>query len=202
MCVILLCKFKGNLKTMIKMKLQETARKHGLTTAYTLQKALNCSPTMASRLWNEKFKQIGIETIGSLCDLFDCQPNDLFENQKTQSSNTQFNNSQTSNTQISNTQSSVSVLSSSKPQTVKVDPEKPVSTPGTPQTTASAKGMTTEQVAKRLEPIAGKILSNRRILDYVKAGKLKSEQSGNRTARFFSELDYLEFETWYRQSKA
>jgi hypothetical protein len=61
--------------------------------------------------------------------------------------------------------------------------------------------MTTEQVAKRLEPITGKILSNRRILDYVKAGKLKSEQSGNRTARFFSEADYLEFEAWYRQSK-
>jgi hypothetical protein len=35
----------------------------------------------------------------------------------------------------------------------------------------------------------------------VKSGKLKSEQSGNRTARFFSEADYLEFETWYRQSK-
>jgi putative transcriptional regulator len=89
-----------------------------------------------------------------------------------------------------------------KPQTVKVDTKKPASKPGTPQTTASAKGMTTEQVAKRLEPITGKILSSRRILDYVKAGKLKSEQSGNRKARFFSEAHYLEFEAWYRQSKA
>jgi hypothetical protein len=62
--------------------------------------------------------------------------------------------------------------------------------------------MTTQQVAKRLEPLAGKILSNRRILDYVKSGELKSEQSGKRTARFFSEADYLEFEFWYRQSKA
>jgi hypothetical protein len=61
--------------------------------------------------------------------------------------------------------------------------------------------MTTEQVAKRLEPIAEKILSNRRILDYVKEGKLKSHQSGKRTARFFSEADYLEFENWYRESK-
>jgi len=57
---------------------------------------------------------------------------------------------------------------------------------------------TTEQVAQRLEPIAGKVLSNRRILDYVKAGKLNSEQSGNRTARFFSEADYAEFEIYYR----
>ncbi len=67
---------------------------------------------------------------------------------------------------------------------------------------ASAKGMTTEQVAKRLEPIAEKILSSRRVLDYVKSGKLKSEQSGNRTARFFTEAAYLEFETWYRQTIA
>jgi DNA-binding Xre family transcriptional regulator len=66
---------------------------------------------------------------------------------------------------------------------------------------ATDKGMTTEQVAKRLEPIAGRVLSNRRILDYVKEGKLKSEQGGNRTARFFNESDYLEFEAWYRQSK-
>jgi hypothetical protein len=71
-----------------------------------------------------------------------------------------------------------------------------------PKTMASAKGMTTEQVAERLAPIAGKVLSNRRILDYVQSGKLKSEQSGNRTARFFSEADYLEFEAWYRQSKS
>jgi putative transcriptional regulator len=85
-----------------------------------------------------------------------------------------------------------------KPQTVKVDPEKPASTPETPQATVSDKGMTTEQVAQRLEPISGKVLSKRRILDYVKAGKLKSEQSGNRTARFFSESDYLEFEAWYK----
>jgi DNA-binding transcriptional MerR regulator len=62
--------------------------------------------------------------------------------------------------------------------------------------------MTTGQVAKRLEPIAEKILSSRRILDYVTAGQLKSEQSGNRTARFFSEADYLEFENWYRQTIA
>jgi DNA-binding Xre family transcriptional regulator len=149
MCVILLCKFEGNLKTMIKMKLQETARKNGLTTAYTLQKALNCSPTMASRLWNEKFKQIGIETIGSLCDLFNCQPNDLFENQKAQTSNTQFDNSQTSNTQTSNTQSSVSVPSASKPQSVQPEAEKPASKPGMPNKPVFSRDlMTTGDVMK------------------------------------------------------
>jgi DNA-binding Xre family transcriptional regulator len=172
---------------MIKIKLQETARKHGLTTAYTLQKALNCSPTMASRLWNEKFKQIGIETIGSLCDLFDCQPNDLFENQKTQSSNTQFNNSQTSNTQISNTQSSVSVLSPSKPQSVKVSAEKPASKPGTTQTTAIVEGMlSTVEVAKRLG------LSRKSVNDYINK-KLLPATKGKQNHNFVSEADLKEF---------
>jgi hypothetical protein len=34
----------------------------------------------------------------------------------------------------------------------------------------------------------------------VKEGKLKSKQSGNRTARFFIEADYLEFEAWYKEN--
>jgi DNA-binding Xre family transcriptional regulator len=186
---------------MIKIKLQEKARTQGLTTAYTLQKALNCSPTMASRLWNGRFKQIGIETIGSLCDLFDCQPNDLFENQKTQSSNTQFNNSQTSNTQISNTQSSVSVLSPSKPQSVKVDAEKPASKPETPQTTVSSGGMTVREVRERLFDTTGKMLSRERISNYIANGTLRTTQPGGKgTPHIINEADYLEFEAWYQEN--
>jgi hypothetical protein len=33
---------------------------------------------MASRLWSGEFKQIGIETMDKLCDLFKCSYNDLF----------------------------------------------------------------------------------------------------------------------------
>jgi excisionase family DNA binding protein len=33
---------------------------------------------MASRLWSGEFKQIGIETMDKLCDLFNCSYNDLF----------------------------------------------------------------------------------------------------------------------------
>jgi excisionase family DNA binding protein len=172
---------------MIKMKLQETARKNGLTTAYTLQKALNCSPTMASRLWNEKFKQIGIETIGSLCDLFNCQPNDLFENQKAQSSNTQFDNSQTSNTQISNTQSSVSVPSASKPQSVQPEAEKPASQPGTPQITGTeSDSMTVGEVISYL----GKSESS--VLRYIKKYGLRAEKIGQSWK--ILRKDVLEFE--------
>jgi DNA-binding Xre family transcriptional regulator len=161
---------------MIKMKLQETARKHGLTTAYTLQKALNCSPTMASRLWNEKFKQIGIETIGSLCDLFDCQPNDLFENQKSQSSNIQSS---------SNTQSNIS-------QSNKTSTEKPV----TARTISkAAEGMLTlQQVADRLG------IKRKSVNDYVD-DQLKTTQPGGKgTPHKISEADYLEFEAWYKEN--
>jgi hypothetical protein len=125
-------------------------------------------------LYRDEVEAISISVLEKLCDALQTSPNDIFgyvEPQKV------------------------------KRPSVPRDTQKPASNPEMSKTMASAKGMTTEQVAKRLEPIAGKILSNRRILDYVKSGKLKSEQSGNRTARFFSESDYLEFEKWYRQSK-
>jgi excisionase family DNA binding protein len=62
---------------MIKINVADIAKKNGLNNAYALQKALKCSPTMASRLWKGEFKQIGIETVDSLCELFACFPSDL-----------------------------------------------------------------------------------------------------------------------------
>jgi DNA-binding Xre family transcriptional regulator len=158
----------------MKTKIKELCQAAGITTAYQLQKKTDLSPSQAARLYRDEVEAISLSVLEKLCVVLDCEPNEIFGYKKSQTV---------------------------KPQSVKVDPEKPASKPETPQTMASAKGMTTEQVAKRLEPVAGKILSNRRILDYAKAGKLKSEQSGNRTAHFFSESDYLEFESWYRQSK-
>jgi excisionase family DNA binding protein len=153
---------------MIKIKLQETARARGLTTAYTLQKALDCSPTMASRLWNERFKQIGIETIASLCDLFDCQPNDLFENQNSQSGNTQFgSNTQSDTTQSNNT-------ATKKPVTAR-------------EISASAEGMvSTIEAAKRLG------VDRRTVNDYIIDGKLKATK-GKGNHNFISQTDLQEF---------
>jgi DNA-binding Xre family transcriptional regulator len=62
---------------MIKIHIAEIAKRNGLNNAYALQKALKCSPTMASRLWKGEFKQIGIETVDNLCELFACFPSDL-----------------------------------------------------------------------------------------------------------------------------
>jgi hypothetical protein len=128
----------------------------------------------AYRAFANDIKQFTPQTLKALCGALKCSPNEIFGYNEPQKV---------------------------KRPSVPRDAEKPASQSETPETTISVKGMTTEQVAKRLAPIAEKILSNRRILDYVKEGKLKSEQSGNRAARFFSEADYLEFEAWYRQSK-
>jgi DNA-binding Xre family transcriptional regulator len=159
----------------MKTKINELSKAVGITTAYQLQKKTDLSPSQAARLYKDEVEGISISVLEKLCDALQTSPNNIFgyvEPQKV------------------------------KRPSVSRDAQKPASNPETPKAMVSAKGMTTEQVAKRLEPIAEKILSSRRILDYVKAGKLKSQQSGNRTARFFSESDYLEFENWYRQSIA
>jgi DNA-binding Xre family transcriptional regulator len=159
----------------MKTKINELSKAVGITTAYQLQKKTDLSPSQAARLYRDEVKGISISVLEKLCDVLQSSPNDI--------------------------------LGYVEPRKVKrpsgSDGAKKSGTePPTFQESASGKGMTTEQVAKRLEPIAGKILSNRRILDYVKSGKLKSEQGGNRTARRYKEAAYLEFETWYRQGKA
>jgi DNA-binding Xre family transcriptional regulator len=158
----------------MKTKINSLSKAVGITTAYQLQKKTDLSPSQAARLYRDEVEAISLSVLEKLCDALKCSPNDIF--------------------------------GYVEPQKVKrpsiPDAAKKVATePPTFQESTSAKGMTTEQVAKRLAPIAGKVLSGRRILDYVKSGELKSEQSGNRTARFFSEVNYLEFESWYRQSK-
>jgi putative transcriptional regulator len=162
---------------VIILTLDEVLKEKGKT-AYQVAKSTGLHQSVVSKLRRNEAKMIALDVLDRLCDELDCKPSDLIVHQSSKPNSTP---------------------QTVKPQT-KADPEKPASKPGTPETTVSAKGMTTEQVAKRLEPIAGKILSSRRILDYAKAGKLKSEQSGNRTARFFSETDYLAFENWYKEN--
>jgi excisionase family DNA binding protein len=63
---------------MIEIRIAEKAKSRGLETAFSLQKALNISPTIASRLWKGNFSKIGVGTMDKLCTFFKCQPNDLF----------------------------------------------------------------------------------------------------------------------------
>jgi DNA-binding Xre family transcriptional regulator len=159
----------------MKTKINELSKAVGITTAYQLQKKTDLSPSQAARLYKDEVEAISISVLEKLCDALQTSPNNIFGYNEPQKV---------------------------KRPLVPRDTQKPATNSETPKIMASAKGMTTEQVAERLEPIAEKVLSSRRILDYVKEGKLKSEQSGNRTARFFTEADYLEFENWYRQTIA
>lgn len=86
---------------MMKIKIAETAQKHGVKSAYALQKALDISPTIAARLWKGDFDKIGIKTLERLCGYFNCQTDAFLEYPLTQSSNTELRN----DTQLSNTQS-------------------------------------------------------------------------------------------------
>ncbi len=158
----------------MKLQIKEICEAQGIKSAYELAKRTKLNMPTAYRAFANDIKQFTPQTLKALCDALKCSPDDIFGYNAPQKA---------------------------KRPLVPRDTQKPATKPETSKTMVSAKGMTTEQVAERLAPIAEKILSPRRILDYVKLGKLKSQQSGKRTARFFSEADYLEFEAWYRQSK-
>jgi hypothetical protein len=126
----------------------------------------------AYRAFANDIKQFTPQTLEALCDALKCSPNDIFG----------YNEPQTV-----------------KPQTVKVDPEKPASTPETPQTTVSVEGMTVREVRKRLFATTGKMLSREGVRDYIVKGKLKATK-GKGNHNFVSEADYLEFEAWYQEN--
>jgi DNA-binding Xre family transcriptional regulator len=164
---------------VIILTLDEVLKEKGKT-AYQVAKSTGLHQSVVSKFRRNESKMIALDVLDRLCDELDCKPSDLIAHQSSKPHNEP---------------------QKAKRPLVPRDTQKPASNSETPKTMASAKGMTTEQVAERLAPIAEKVLSSRRILDYVKEGKLKSHQSGKRTARFFSEADYLEFENWYRESK-
>jgi DNA-binding Xre family transcriptional regulator len=161
---------------VITVKLKDLLEKQGKS-IFRLHKETGITYPTLHKMSSGKGEGISFKVLEKLCENLGCYPSDLLL----------FERNSTPQTV--------------KPQLPKPDVGKPAKHPQTLETTASDTRMSTEQVAERLEPIAGKVLSNRRILDYVKAGNLKSEQRGKRTARFFSESDFLEFEAWYRESK-
>jgi DNA-binding Xre family transcriptional regulator len=158
----------------MKLQIKKICEAQGIKSAYELAKRTKLNMPTAYRAFANNIKQFTPQTLKALCDALKCSPDDIFG----------YNEPQTV-----------------KPQLPKPDAEKPAKQPQTPKTTASDKGITTEQVARRLEPIAGKVLSKKRITEYINEGKLKSTQHGDRSPHLISEVDYLEFESWYRQSK-
>ncbi len=150
----------------IKIKVAETAQRRGFKSAYALQKALDCSPTMASRLWKGNFKQIGIVTIDSLCELFKCSPNEFLEYPLTLMSDTELSKAiQSSDTELSKTENAV------------IAPKVPKATDGM---------LSTLEVATRLA------VSRKSVSDYIVAGKLKSTK-GKQGHHSVSEADLTAF---------
>ena len=158
----------------MKLQIKEICEAQGIKSAYELAKRTKLNMPTAYRAFANDIKQFTPQTLKALCDALKCSPDDIFG----------YNEPQTV-----------------KPQIPKPDAEKPAEQPQTPETTASGNGMTTEQVAQRLKPIAGKVLSTKRITEYINEGRLKSTQQGKRSPHLISEADYLEFESWYRQSR-
>jgi excisionase family DNA binding protein len=130
----------------MKTKINELCRAAGIMTAYQLQKKTDLSPSQAARLYRDEVEAISISVLEKLCDALKCSPNDIFA----------YNEPQTL-----------------KPQTVKVDTEKPASKPQTPQTTVSESDqMSVAEVMSYLSK------SESSVLRYIKKYGLKAEKVG------------------------
>jgi DNA-binding Xre family transcriptional regulator len=62
---------------MIDVRIQEVCKQRGINTAYKLQKAAELTPTLASSLFNQTFKQISLPTLTKLCLTLNCTPGRL-----------------------------------------------------------------------------------------------------------------------------
>ncbi len=100
----------------MKLQIKEICEAQGIKSAYELAKRTKLNMPTAYRAFANDIKQFTPQTLKALCDALKCSPNDIFGYEKSQAV---------------------------KPQSVKVDPEKPASKPGTPQTTASGKDLMT-----------------------------------------------------------
>lgn len=193
---------------MMKIKIAETAQKHGLKSAYALQKALNISPTMASRLWKGEFDKIGINTLEKLCDYFQCQTNELLEYPLTLSSNTQTSKDVERATQLSNTQTSKAENAADVLRRLKENPVVVALSPAEVFEQLKEKGsgkvfnnsilefaqmssdnerlLSTVEVAERLN------VSRKSVNDYIIDGKLPAVK-GKQNHNFILESDLLAF---------
>lgn len=59
------------------LKIQDTARAHGIANANQLRVAIDVAPMVARRLWNEELTKIDFRILATLCRVFACQPGDL-----------------------------------------------------------------------------------------------------------------------------
>jgi DNA-binding Xre family transcriptional regulator len=115
-------------------------------------KSTGLHQSVVSKLRRNEAKMIALDVLDRLCDELDCKPFDLIVHQSSKPHN---------------------APQTVKPQTVKVDTEKPASKPGTPQTTASGNdSMTVADVMSYLTK------SESSVLRYIKKYGLKAAKVG------------------------
>ncbi len=152
-------------ESVIILTLDEVLKEKGKT-AYQVAKSTGLHQSVVSKIRRNEAKMIALDVLDRLCDELDCKPSDLIVHQSSKPHN---------------------APQTVKPQSVKVDPEKPASQPKTPQTMASVEGMlSTVEVAERLG------LSRKSVNDYINKGLLPSTK-GKQNHNFVSEADLEKF---------
>ncbi len=64
---------------MIEIKIQEVAAKFNINNAYQLQNFTGFPPSQAAHLWKGNWKVADLKTLNTLCNLFECTPNDILK---------------------------------------------------------------------------------------------------------------------------
>ena len=62
----------------LKVNIRQIAENRGIKNPYQLQKKVNLSPSNAAKLFKNNIVHISVITLGKLCEVLDCTPNDLF----------------------------------------------------------------------------------------------------------------------------
>jgi putative transcriptional regulator len=162
------------ISSVITVKLKKLLEDRGKS-IFQLHKETNITYPTLHKMASGKGEGISFKVLEKLCEKLECFPSDLLFYEPNPAPQTV------------------------KRQTVKVDPEKPASTPETPKKAASSDGMIVRDVRERLFATTGKMLSRERINNYITNGTLRTTQPGGKgTPHIISEADYLEFETWYK----
>jgi putative transcriptional regulator len=161
------------ISSVITVKLKKLLEERGKS-IFQLHKETDITYPTLHKIASGKGEGISFKVLEKLCENLGCFPSDLLL----------FERNTTPQTV--------------KPQTVKVDPEKPASQPETPKKAAPGDGMTVQQVRERLEAATGKKLSRERINNYITNGTLRTTQPGGKgTPHIIIKSHYLEFEVWY-----
>lgn len=64
---------------MIESQLRTVAKKFNIKTGYQFQKLTGFSESMSYSLWKDEWKRVDLKTLNTLCNLFECTPNDLIK---------------------------------------------------------------------------------------------------------------------------